>query len=219
MIKIKISKSNKFAISSEPSSFDITLKNGKEEVKGKLIIDTVKKTIRVDLGRPLTDYTQKGIEHEQLAVLKEIFYCFCITECRRGRKPISEHIEEYKFIDEHKREDRKTVIDYIMCYDKDEFNEYKRKEKIIYSIKLDYDKIRKDSKYNRLIELGIMNDFSEKEIEVYKKILLKYLKSKELYGKLYDVSEKYNNAYRLEYPYYYNFNLFYAFEYLLDKTS
>ena len=79
MIKVKISKSNKFDVPSDPTSFDISLKNEKEELKGKLIIDSVKKTMRVNLGRALTDYTKRGVEHEQLALLKEIFYCFFIV--------------------------------------------------------------------------------------------------------------------------------------------
>ena len=70
MMKVKISKSKKFTVPSEPTTFDISLRDEKEEVKGTLTIDTIKKTMRVDLGKPLTDYTNDRVEHEQLAVLK-----------------------------------------------------------------------------------------------------------------------------------------------------
>ena len=56
-MKVKISKSKKFTVPSEPTTFDISLRDEKEEVKGTLTIDTIKKTMRVDLGKPLTDYT------------------------------------------------------------------------------------------------------------------------------------------------------------------
>lgn len=215
MIKVKISKSNKFDVPSDPTSFDISLKNEKEELKGELIIDSVKKIMRVNLGRALTDYTKRGVEHEQLALLKEIFYCFCITECKKGKKSIEEHIEEYTFIDENKPEERKTIIDCLMCYSIKEFNEYKRKEKIIYNIKSTYDKIKKESKYKKLIELDLLINFSNNEIYVYKKILLKYLSSKGINGKIYNISNKYNEEFKMEFPFCYPLNPIYAYKFLI----
>lgn len=215
MMKVKISKSKKFTVPNEPTTFDISLRDEKEEVKGTLTIDTIKKTMRVDLGKPLTDYTNDRVEHEQLAVLKEIFYCFCITECKRTKNKVSEHVEEYKFIDVNTSENRKSIIDYIMQYDQNEFNGYKRKEKIISCIKSDYDRIKEQKNFNRNIELGIMTNFSRREIEVYKKILCKYLKSKGINGKLYNVSDKYNSAFKLEFSTY-PFDAFIAFEFVKD---
>jgi hypothetical protein len=215
MIKVKISNARKFAFSSNPSVYDITLKNKKEVETGKLYIDFTKKTIRVNFNRALTDYNDDVTEYEQLAVLKEIFYSFCITECKKRKNIISEHIEEYKFIDEQKREDRKTIIDYIMCYNVSEFDVYKRKEKIISHIRISYHKIKYEIKESKsVIELEPIADFSKKEMNVYKKILLKYLKSKGYNGKLIDVSEEVNRAFRIEFPYCYcKYNLFYAFKY------
>ena len=48
MIKVKISKVRKFAVSSEPTSFDITLKTSEYIQKGILVIDFTKKTISTD---------------------------------------------------------------------------------------------------------------------------------------------------------------------------
>ena len=67
MIKVKISKVRKFAVSSEPTSFDITLKTNEYIQKGILVIDFTKKTISTDFKIPLSD-------ESQLAVLKAIFY-------------------------------------------------------------------------------------------------------------------------------------------------
>ena len=124
-------------------------------------------------------------------------------------------MEEYKFIDVNTSENRKSIIDYIMQYDQNEFNGYKRKEKIISCIKSDYDRIKEQKNFNRNIELGIMTNFSRREIEVYKKILCKYLKSKGINGKLYNVSDKYNSAFKLEFSTY-PFDAFIAFEFVKD---
>lgn len=214
MIKSKISKSKKFTTEKEISVFDISLRTGKEEVKGKLTIDTLKKTMRVNLGRPLKDYTSKEREYEQLAVLKEIFYCFCINECRRGRENISEHIEEYKFIDEMTREDRKTIIDYLMQYDLDEFDKYKRKEKIMYYIRSAYGRICEQKKYNRLIELEAINNFSDAEVRVFKKILSKYLNIKGIRGTYIDKSKEYNDVYMMQHLYC-GFTIYYVYDFLI----
>ena len=78
MIKVKISKMKNFAISSKPASFDITLKNNNYIMKGEILVDFTKKTMRVYLDKAL-DY------YEQLAVLKAIFYSFCITEAKKTK--------------------------------------------------------------------------------------------------------------------------------------
>ena len=208
MIKVKISKMKNFAISSKPASFDITLKNNNYIMKGEILVDFTKKTMRVYLDKAL-DY------YEQLAVLKAIFYSFCITEVKKTKNKISEHIEEYKFIDVQKSEDRKTIIEYLLEYDINDFNEYKRKEKIISQIKKSYDKISNGVKECKIeIKLDPISDFSYKEKNVYRSILQKYLKRKKYNGKLEDISHQYNNEFKFDYPNYYNFNLFYVLRYV-----
>lgn len=208
MIKVKISKIKNFAVSSKPASFDITLKNNNIIMKGEVIVDFTKKTVRVYLDKAL-DY------NEQLVVLKSLFYSFCITEAKRVKNRTSEHIEEYKFIDVQKREDRKTIIEYLLEYDIDDFNEYKRKEKIISQIKKSYDRISKGVKNGEIeIRLDPISDFSYKEEIVYRSILQKYLKRKKYNGKLEDISREYNSAFKFDYPNYYNLNLFYVLRYI-----
>lgn len=187
--KVKISNVGKFANGDSPIYFDIILKKNKETFSGKLIIDRTKKLIRVNFGRPLEES-----KDEQLAVLKEIFYCFCITECRKKKNSTQEHIEEYIFIDENvKLANRRNVIDSIMQYDIFSFDQYIKKERMISYIKYAYDKIKQSKKMGiTKLELNNLYDFSKKELEVYKKILLKYLKSKGYRGKLESKKVIYN---------------------------
>lgn len=208
MIKVKISKVRKFAVSSEPTSFDITLKTSEYIQKGILVIDFTKKTISTDLKIPLSD-------ESQLAVLKAIFYSFCITEAKRVKNKTSQHIEEFEFIDVPKRKIGKTIIEYLLEYDLKDFDEYRRKEKIIAQIKKSYDSICKGVKNKQIeIKLDPICNFSSKEEKVYKNILQKYLKRKKFNGVLQDVSREYNESFKGMYPYFYNLNLFYALKYV-----
>lgn len=208
MIKVKIFKLKKFTISSEPITFDVTLKNNNIIMKGELSIDFSKRIIRVDFGKPLNSF-------EQLALLKEIFYSFCIKKAKITNKQIGLHIEEFIYIDINRKENRKNIIEYLLDYNINDFNEYRRKEKIISQIKKSYDRICNGiSNKESEIKLNIICNFSEGEKIIYKNILKKYLKRKKYNGALEDISGVYNEMYRYDYIYYYDLNPFYVLKYV-----
>lgn len=210
--KVKILKSKRLTMCCSPICFEISLKTNNETFLGKLIIDKEKKIIRVNLGKSLN-------KDEQLVVLKEIFYCFCITECRYKKDFTTEHMEEYIFIDENvKLNPRLSVINSIMQYDKSEFDQYNKKEKIISYIKFSYDKIVEANKMKvTFLELAPVFDCSKKEIEVYKKILMKYLKSNGFKGVLETKKVMYNDSEMFGYySYYYNYSFYMVTYEILD---
>lgn len=210
--KVKISKARRLTMCCSPICFEISLKTNNETFLGKLIIDKEKKIIRVNLGKSLN-------KDEQLVVLKEIFYCFCITECRYKKDFTTEHMEEYIFIDENvKLNPRLSVINSIMQYDKSEFDQYNKKEKIISYIKFSYDKIVEANKMKvTFLELAPVFDCSKKEIEVYKKILMKYLKSNGFKGVLETKKVMYNDSEMFGYySYYYNYSFYMVTYEILD---
>lgn len=210
--KVKISKVRNLTTCCSPICFKISLKTDNETFLGKLIIDKEKKTIRVNLGKPLK-------KDEQLVVLKEIFYCFCITECRYKKNFTTEHIEEYIFIDENiNLNPRLSVIESIIQYDKSDFDQYNKKEKIISYIKFSFDKIIEANKIKvTFLELDPIFDFSKKEMEVYKKILIKYLKSKGFRGVLESKKVMYDESQMFGYySYCYNYSFYMITYEILD---
>lgn len=210
--KVKILKSKRLTTCCSPIYFEISLKTNNETFKGKLIIDRKKKTIRVNLGKPLNN-------DEKLVFLKEIFYCFCITECRYSKNYTTEHIEEYIFIDENiKQNPRLSIIESIMQYDKSDFDQYNKKEKILSHIKFSYNKIVEANNMKlTFLELDPIFDYSKKEIEVYKKILIKYLKSNGFRGVLEAKKVMYNDNETFGYyPYCYNYSFYMITYEILD---
>ncbi len=214
MIKVKILKTKKFAYISEPS-FDITIKSGTRERVGTLNIDFEKKQISLFTPTIKGNYMPYDVQEETKVILKHIFYYFCITECRKVKNIVSEHVEDFVYVDlNFEFVEKKSIIDYLMNCDLKDFNEYKKKEKMIANIKNSYDIIVSESKIgNSYIRLQPICDFSDSKKYVYRKILMNYLKKKGYSGRLEDISDSYNSQFKMEYPYTYALSPFavYAF--------
>ncbi len=221
MIKVIISDAKKFAKNFDVTSFDITIKNKRRIRKGTLKVDFDKNEFRLNAPCSVKEIDKEAIKAETLVVLKNIFYYFATTQVRRCKYKISNRVEEYTFIDEtYECVPKQSVIELLMQYDKDEFDEYRKKEKIITQVKLSYDTIAKEYKLgNKVIKLKAMYGLYDDEVELYKKVLIRYLKTKNIYGCLEDISKEYNIQYRLLNPYAYAFNWFYAFNFVVKKDA
>lgn len=221
MIKVIISDAKKFAKNFDVTSFDITIKNKKRVRKGTLEVDFDKNEFRLNAPCLSNEIDESAIKAETLVVLKNIFYYFATTQVRRCKHPISNRVEGYTFIDEtYSCVPRESVIDLLMQYDESEFDEYKRKEKIITQVKLSYDVIAEEYKIgNKKIKLKAIYGLYEDEIDLYKKVLMRYLKTKNINGTMEDVSRDYNLQYRIEHPYSYIYNPFYAFNFIVKKDA
>ncbi len=221
MIKVIISDAKKFAKNYGVTSFDITIKNKKRVRKGTLRVNFDKNEFRLNAPCSVKEIDESAIKAETLVVLKNIFYYFASTQARRCKYPISTRVESYKYIDEnYSCVPQESVIELLMQYDSSEFDEYKKKEKIITQVKLSYDVIAEEYKIgNKKIKLRPIYGFYDEEIDLYKAVLTKYLKSKNIYGTMEDVSMEYNMQYRIEHPYSYVYNPFYVFNFLVKKDA
>lgn len=221
MIKVIISDAKKFAKNFDVTSFDITIKNKKRVRKGTLTVDFDKYEFRLNAPCSVKEIDEEAIKAETLVVLKNIFYYFACTQVRRCKHPITNRVESYKFIDEnYSCVPKESVIDLLMQYDKSEFDEYKKKEKIITQVKLSYDVIAKEYKIgNKKIKLKAIYGLYEEEIDLYKKVLMKYLKSKNINGIMEDVSKEFNMQYMIEHPYSYLYNPFYVFNFIVKEDA
>lgn len=171
MIKIKIKDYKKFDYNPNPTTFEIILKNKREKIKGSLKVDFRDKNIEVDLPRRLSYY-------ERLAVLKEIFYRFCLTRTRNTGKVVYRAVEEFEFIDKNSDEDFDTIIAELFSYGKVNFNAFKKKERVIANLCMSsYIILDERNRGASYIELQPMFDMTSKEIEVYKSMLIRYFDS------------------------------------------
>lgn len=221
MIKVIISDAKKFAQNFEVTSFDITIKNKRRVRKGTLKVDFDKRVFELNAPCLAEKTNDDAVKAETLVVLKNIFYYFACTQVRRCKHKISNRIEGYTFVDVNNScIPRKSVIELLMQYDESEFDEYKRKEKIITQVKLSYDIIAKEYKLgNKMIKLRAIYGLYDDEIDLYKKVLVRYLKEKNIDGTMEDVSREFNMQYRIEHPYSYIYNPFYAFNFLVKKDA
>ncbi len=83
-------------------------------------------------------------------------------------------IEEYKFIVNGEESDNSLSVieELILNYQLEDFNQYKKEEKIIYHIKLAYDKLKEKEKGDiEQICLQSLDGLSELEIGIYFNIL------------------------------------------------
>ncbi|MBO5477676.1 MAG: hypothetical protein J6A15_08000 [Clostridia bacterium] len=171
MIKIKIKDYKKFDYSPNPTTFEIILKNKREKIRGSLKVDFRDRNIEVDLPRRLSYY-------ERLAVLKEIFYRFCLTKTKNTGIVVYRAVEEFEFIDKNSNEDFDTIIAELFSYGKVNFNAYKKKERVIANLCVSSNLILEAKNMgSSYVELQPMFDMTAKEIQVYKDMLIRYLDS------------------------------------------
>ena len=171
MIKIKIKNYKNFDYKPNPTTFEIIMKNKREKIRGSLTVDFRDRNIEVDFPRRLSYY-------ERLAVLKEIFYRLCLTKTKNRGKVVYRAVEEFEFIDKNSCEDFDTIIAELFSYGKVNFNAFKKKERVIANLCVSSNLILEDkNKGSSYVELQPMFDMTEKEIQVYKEMLIRYLDS------------------------------------------
>ena len=169
MIKIKIKNYKNFDYNPNPTTFEIIMKNKREKIRGSLTVDFRDRNIEVDFPRRLSYY-------ERLAVLKEIFYRLCLTKTKNRGKVVYRAVEEFEFIDKNSSEDFDTIIAELFSYGKVNFNAFKKKERVIANLCVSSNLILEDkNKGSSYVELQPMFDMTEKEIQVYKEMLIRYL--------------------------------------------
>lgn len=128
MIKVKIIKENKFFYNVRPITFKAILKNKKERIVGSIKFNFIMENVEVDFKRRLSYY-------EKLAVLKSIFYSFCLNDIKLFRRKINVPIETFLFIDKNEQiQEKLSIIEEIMQYNISLFNcnRKKRKAYILY---------------------------------------------------------------------------------------
>lgn len=137
MIKVRIIRKNKFCYDIRPITFKAILKNKKERIVGSIKFNFIMENVEVDFKRRLSYY-------EKLAVLKSIFYSFCLNNIKLFRKKINIPIETFLFIDKNEETQEKlSIIEEIMQYNISLFNYNSKKERLIYCIKESYEKIKR----------------------------------------------------------------------------
>ena len=137
MIKVRIIRKNKFCYDIRPITFKAILKNKKERIVGSIKFNFIMENVEVDFKRRLSYY-------EKLAVLKSIFYSFCLNDIKLFRKKINIPIETFLFIDKNEETQEKlSIIEEIMQYNISLFNYNSKKERLIYCIKESYEKIKR----------------------------------------------------------------------------
>lgn len=83
--------------------------------------------------------------YEKIAVLKEIFYEFCLNDIKFFRTSVNIPVEVFTFIDRNEENKQElSIIKEILNYNISEFNQNKNREKIISNIKISYDLIKKE---------------------------------------------------------------------------
>ena len=142
MIKVRIIRKNKFCYDIRPITFKAILKNKKERIVGSIKFNFIMENVEVDFKRRLSYY-------EKLAVLKSIFYSFCLNDIKLFRKKINIPIETFLFIDKNEETQEKlSIIEEIMQYNISLFKCNKKKERLIYYIKESYEKIKREKYIN-----------------------------------------------------------------------
>lgn len=114
------------------------LKNKKERIEGDIDVNFINEVMEVNFKRRLSYY-------EKIAVLKEIFYEFCLNDIKFFRTSVNIPVEVFTFIDRNEENKQElSIIKEILNYNISEFNQNKNREKIISNIKISYDLIKKE---------------------------------------------------------------------------
>lgn len=214
MIKVKISNVKDFRNSDIPQEFGVTLKNSKEVLEGKLIIDMPVRLIQLnDMPRALSD-------DERLALLKEIFYDFCITDYKFNATKVEGEIEDYFFVDYKAVKKRKTVMQQIMEYELGRYTCSRKKEKLLCNVLVLYKELKEKTKGNDdTVELAPLYSSSRAEIRTIIRILNALIKKEGFKGNIIDVSYRYTEPmeFGIAYGYSHGFYNIFALEYFVDK--
>lgn len=209
-MRIKMSK-----ISGDYSTIDtykVTIKNTgvREKRTGTIDINYVAEIVKVDVKEKLH-------EKEKFEILKQLFYKLCYTPVEKclsvgsdGKSMLkTSFVEQFKFVDVNDKEaDNITIIEELLEYPNKAFRDYKKKERLISAINESNNTIENGRKLkSKYIELPPVIYLDDKEVELYRKILCRYLQNKEYKFCFNDVSKRYKHL-RSEWGYYYYIRVF-----------
>jgi len=119
----------------------------------------------------------------RLAILKEVFYRFCVK--------LNEPIEKFTFVyqgDEH----FKSIIESVLFYEPILYNEKLKSERVLYSIVKGYSYVKTISNKKTTVHLEEMNNLKSRERRKAFDILSRYLKSIDDKGQLQYVDVGYD---------------------------
>ena len=176
-MKIKLYGSK--SLSQEEKNYLLKLKKENENIFGNVNVNFSKKRIIVDMERTI----DKG---ENLAILKELFYDFCVSGKRKFKRENESETYNFKYV-LNKQQDFRSVslIEEIMKYTSDCFSKDKKKEGLISEIVESYETILEEKKNGnhtiRLQNIRIL-DYGMDAIDTYVFALKSYLKKKNLNG-------------------------------------
>ncbi|MBO5477675.1 MAG: hypothetical protein J6A15_07995 [Clostridia bacterium] len=143
---------------------------------GNIEINFVTEEVNVKLNNPNDSegprdlVTNSVVKDEvvRLAILKEIFYRFCVKS--------KESIENFKFKYRDEKES-KSIIEELMNYESILYDETLKSERVLYSIVEGYNVIKKTNKNNTVAHLEDMTRLKNSEREKAFDILKRYLES------------------------------------------
>lgn len=213
MIKIKISNVKDFKNSEIPQEFGVMLKNSKEVLRGKLVIDMPVNLVQLEMPRALS-------KDEKLLFLKEFFYNFCITDYRFNQSLVEGEIEHYYFVEYNNVKSRKTIMQNLMEYELGKFDSSKKKEKLLFEVLRAYKEVQLKTKHtDKSFELEQITGSSRSEIKTIIRLLNSLLEKEGYKGSIIDVSYKYDSPYEMGMPYVYGtgFYSIFALEYFVSS--
>ncbi len=176
-MKAKIKNSSKIEYSIKPQEFNVYLNTDEGKLQGVLKVNYISQKIYVDFKRLLT-------MDERIAVLKEIFYTFCV----KYRNNVGDYIEAYSFIDlmnvETDEDAEGKVIIKELIEEQTELDENKKKERLLYNVKWSVNIVRnavKEGVNEKVLQPMII---SSKENDMYKEMLIRVLNMYNIEGYL-----------------------------------
>lgn len=189
--KVKIYNSWVFGFNIRPLKYQYVVKMEGLNLYGNIEISFVKEEVDVKLLNPrdpegprdlITDSIVKD-EVVRLAILKEIFYRFCVKS--------KESIENFKFNYRNEKEP-KSIIEALMFYESILYNENKKSERVIFAITDGYRQIKETNKVITAVTLVAMSKLGWKYKTKAYQILKEYLAKNNIKGNLtfiYDGNE------------------------------
>lgn len=168
-MKAKIKNSNKVEYSVRPQEFNAYINTEEGKLKGVVTISNTSETIYADFDRRLTG-------DERIALLKEIFYVFCV----KHESKVDDSIEAYSFVDlmnnEESDEDaEKTIIIKELLENKIDLSEERKKERLLYNVNWSVNIVKnalKEGLKEKALQPTVL---SSKEASIYEKMLVRVL--------------------------------------------
>lgn len=154
-----------------PSSYCFVVEMEGLELTGSIQVNFVTEQLIVSFDTQSTERITISIVEDEairLAVLKEVFYRFCVKS--------NEPIEKFTFV--YQGDERfKSIIEAILFYEPVLYNEKLKNERVIHSIVDGYRIIKKTNQNNTVAHLEHMTKLKDRERRKAFEILKRYLDS------------------------------------------